>query len=82
MDSRTERFYLNDDDRRDQESRPNINAGRVYTERAHCDWCGEWLEGRSFPCGACGALLCSLCICRDERCPACTGTGREPLSED
>jgi hypothetical protein len=80
MGVNSEGLYLNDDDRRDQESRRDINAGRVYTDRARCDWCGDRLEGRSFPCSACGALICTLCI-YDERCPACAGTGGEALPE-
>ena len=54
--------------------------GRLYTDYALCDWCGATLEGEAFECSACQSLICTLCICVDERCPECTRSGGEDLS--
>jgi hypothetical protein len=75
-------FYLNDDDRKDPKIRRAVNVGRVYTDNARCDRCGDQLEGRSGTCSACGSLLCTNCIGGDGRCEDCSGSGREDLPED
>jgi hypothetical protein len=72
----------NDAERKDQEFRRSVNAGRVYTEHARCDQCGYSLEGRGSQCFACGSLLCTNCIGGDGRCESCSGTGKEDLPED
>jgi hypothetical protein len=56
--------------------------GRLYTDYAPCDWCGASLDGTGFQCRACRSLVCTLCICVDERCPKCTGSGSTDLPED
>jgi len=80
MEIKSEGFYWDDKDRVDQEVRRNVNEGRVYTEQAHCDFCGD--QGAPYQCSACKAVLCTLCICGDGFCPSCTGSGSEAIAED
>lgn len=75
-------FYLEDADRKDREIRRAVNKGRVYTDNARCDRCGDQLEGRGGTCSACGSLLCMNCIGGDGRCEDCSSSGREDLPED
>ncbi len=72
-------FYWNEDDRKDQEARRLVNAGRIYTDNARCDWCGA---GSVVQCAACESLVCPLHICVDGCCPECTGSGKYAVRED
>ncbi len=80
MEVTAERPYGDDEDNKDQEARREINGARSYTDTACCDWCGALLGGSSFQCGVCNSLTCTLCICEDGCCPACTGQGGKPCT--
>lgn len=67
-------FYWNEEDRKDQQERRSINEGKIYTDTANCDCCGNKLHGSWFDCIKCNALVCTLCICGDGCCPSCTGS--------
>ncbi len=82
MDQNTEGSYWSEEDKKDREFRRGINDERVYTERARCDVCGDWLDGRGSSCSACRRLLCNNCIGGDGRCDECSGSGREDLPEE
>ena len=69
-------FYWDEKDRKDQEARRAINAGRVYTDTANCAHCGTPLMGRSLQCLVCNESFCLSCIC-DDCCPHHTGLSRE-----
>jgi hypothetical protein len=74
-------LYWNDDDRKDQGTRRQVNAGSIYTDNGRCDWCGDRLNGYTSECSVCKALLCPLHSCVDGRCPEHTGSG-EPIIEE
>jgi hypothetical protein len=82
MARKLEAFYWDENDRKDQEFRQNINAETIYSENACCDWCGDRLNGYTFECTVCGALLCPLHSCVDGRCPEHTGSGKEDSDAD
>ena len=69
-------FYGNESDRMDLESRRHVNDQTVYAEDASCDWCGERLNGYTFECEVCKALLCPIHSCVDGRCPEHTKAGQ------
>ena len=68
-------IYWSDAEKKDQEARSRVKAGRVYTEDARCDWCGDRLNGYAFECEECQALMCPLHSCVDGRCPEHTRAG-------
>ena len=75
-------FYLDENDRTDQEFRRNINAKTIYASDARCEWCGDSLNGYTAECIVCKVLLCPLHSCADECCPEHTGAGNENVPQD
>jgi hypothetical protein len=75
-------LYWNDDDKKDQEFRREIGAGRAYMDSARCDWCKDPLNGSGSECEVCHCLLCSLDTCVDGRCPEHTNPGSVTSLDD
>ena len=75
-------FYWNEADRKDQQFSRHINDGTVYTENARCDLCGDQLNGYTFECTVCKALMCPMHSCVDGRCPEHTNPGENIGFED
>lgn len=69
-------------DSKDQEFRRKINPDTSYTDNARCDWCGDLLNGYTFECAVCKALLCPIHSCVDGRCPEHTNPGANTVGED
>jgi hypothetical protein len=67
--------HRNETDRKDQELRRNMNDSTTYIDNALCDWCGDRLNGYTFECSVCKALLCPQHSCVDGRCPEHTNPG-------
>jgi hypothetical protein len=82
MGKEPEKTYWSENDRKDQEVRRQINAGRTYTDDTRCEWCGALLNGYIFECTLCKALLCPQHSCADGCCPQHTGTGIQGVRED
>lgn len=82
MGREPEHFYWDENDRKDQEFRRKINVGTVYTDNALCNWCGDRLNGYTFECIVCKALLCPLHSCVDGCCPEHTGSSSKNVHED
>ena len=78
METKVEVFYWNEEDRKDQEARRTINAGRTYTDTACCNTCRALLRGSAFQCVVCNSLTCTSCICADGCCPAHTTSEVSP----
>lgn len=74
-------FYWNDEDKKDQEQRRQINASVIYSDEGSCDVCRAPLHGYCVECSVCGALLCPLHSCVDGRCPEHTG-GEQTASDE
>jgi hypothetical protein len=75
-------FYWNEADRKDQEFGRHIKDGTTYTDNACCDYCGDPLNGYTFECTVCKALLCPLHSCVDGRCPEHTQLSQNIALED
>lgn len=82
MRKEPEVFFSGENDRKDQEFRRNINAATSYTENERCDRCGDRLNGYTFECMICKALVCPLHSYTDGCCPEHTGLGKENVHED
>ena len=70
-------FYWNEDDRRDQEFRRQMNAQTIYIDNGCCDRCGDQAVSE---CAKCGRLLCELHSCFDGHCPDHTDVTRTSFS--
>jgi len=73
---KAEKFYRDNEDWEDQRHRRLVNAERVYTKDARCEFCGTQLDGAAFQCVRCDSLTCESCVCEDGCCPACGGSGK------